>query len=132
MIGEKRIADLEARLDELTKRFQTPTSAPNMVPLTSQESLILVDIIKELRRAEKIHPRWPRDPFHAATVLGEEVGELLKAILERTYHPPDVNEEDLEEAIMCEATQVAAMAIRFIVNMRIYQYLPAEQVDPSG
>lgn len=41
----------------------------------------------EMARAVAKFPTWPTDPFHALAVLGEEFGELTKAVLQHTYEP---------------------------------------------
>lgn len=66
----------------------------------------------EIERALLKHPVWPTDPFRAASVLVEEVGELVKAI----------NEGDVVGA-NAEAAQVVATAIRFYQNRRNYKYV---------
>ena len=83
-------------------------------------------IAEEVERASRIHPRWPKDPIHAMAVLGEEYGELNKAILQYIYEPhKEVTLEDIEE----EAIQTAAMAIRFLVNLDRYDFKKGEQVQ---
>lgn len=44
----------------------------------------------ELARAVDKFPTWPTDPLHALAVLGEEFGELTKAMLQHATAPtPD-------------------------------------------
>lgn len=45
--------------------------------MTNQDVIDL--ILKELERAESIHPVWPSDPVHAQSNLTEEAGEALRA-----------------------------------------------------
>lgn len=80
----------------------------------------------EVVRATQQHPRWPKDPIHAMAVLGEEYGELNKALLQHIYEPhKEVTREDIEE----EAVQTAAMALRFLANLDNYEFKKAEQLQ---
>lgn len=80
--------------------------------LFSVRTPILSDILKEIERAEAMHPNWPNDPIHGAAIVGEECGELIKAAIDFNYH-------DYPEACMeTEAIQVAATAIRFLAHVR--------------
>lgn len=88
------------------------------------QTAIIDAVVEELEKAKQKFPQWPTDPIHAATVVGEEAGELLKACLQICYEPnKKVTHSDLIE----EATQVAAMAIRFIENLHQYDIKPGEQ-----
>lgn len=74
-----------------------------------REQGVFDDIFCELRRAETKHPGWPSDPVHAAAVVAEESGELVKAAMEYYF-------EDKAPSLMYnEAVETAAMAIRFLV-----------------
>lgn len=75
---------------------------------------------KELSAAKAKFPTWPIDPIHALAILGEEFGELTKAVVEATYEPWKANSED----VLKEAVQTAAMAIRFIEGMGGYVFSP--------
>lgn len=78
----------------------------------------LEDITKELYRAIELFPEWPTDPLHAVSIIGEEFGELTQAVLDMTYAPHKVCVNDIKE----EAIQTAAMAIRFYINLKHYEY----------
>lgn len=80
-------------------------------------------IFKEMDRAVTKFPTWPTDPLHALAVLGEEFGELTKEVLQMTYEPHKTNLDKIEE----EATQTAAMALRFWLSLKEYQYKQQEQ-----
>ena len=69
------------------------------------------DVFAELRRAEEKHPRWPDDPFRALAIITEEVGELAQAIMQRQYEGGSCS------LVEDEATQVAAMGLRFFKNL---------------
>lgn len=82
------------------------------------------EIAAELDRAVSKFPTWPTDPLHALAVLGEEFGELTKAMLQRTYEPhKGVTLEDIRE----EAIQTAAMAIRLVHSLGFYVYTAGPQ-----
>lgn len=83
----------------------------------------------ELARAVEKFPTWPTDPFHALAVLGEEFGELTKAVLQHTYEPhKGVTAEDIRD----EAIQTAAMALRLAMSLPCYQYRKAPQHSQGG
>jgi NTP pyrophosphatase (non-canonical NTP hydrolase) len=48
---------------------------------------VIDQITAEVARATVKFPTWPTDPLHALAVLGEEYGELTKAMLQLTYEP---------------------------------------------
>lgn len=84
-------------------------------------------ILGEVKRAMTRYPEWPTDPLHALAILGEEYGELTKAVLEFTYEPHKTTEAELRN----EALQTAAMALRFLLSLDKYVYAPSEQ-HPQG
>jgi len=75
-------------------------------------------VLAELELATRKFPTWPTDPLHALGVFGEEYGELNKAVLQCTYEP---NKSGLDE-VRTEATQAAAMALRFLMSLDSYVY----------
>ena len=78
-------------------------------------------IQKELARAKVKFPWWPVDPIHAAAIVNEEAGELTQAALQFTY------EKGPYIAMLDEAVQVAAMAIRFIENIMEYREVKSKR-----
>ena len=80
---------------------------------------IFDDITEELKKAMLKFPECPVDPLHAVAIIGEEFGELTKAILQRTYEPEEYVTID---EIYGEAIQVSAMVARFLLNMEQYRY----------
>ena len=81
-------------------------------------------VLAELARATAKFPTWPTDPLHALAVLGEEFGELTKAMLQFTYEPhKKVTRQDIRE----EAIQTAAMALRLAMSLPLYDYAPGPQ-----
>lgn len=65
-------------------------------------------ILNALAEAQEKFPSWPNDPFHAAAILNEEVGELNKALLDFTYKGATIDDA------ITEAAQTGAMAIRML------------------
>lgn len=82
------------------------------------------EVLDEVARATMKFPMWPTDPLHALAVLGEEFGELTKAMLQYTYEPKKgVTQQD----IRMEAIQTAAMALRLAMSLPKYEYQRAPQ-----
>jgi len=84
---------------------------------------IIDEVLNEVGRATKKFPTWPTDPLHAFAVLGEEVGELQKAILQTVYEPHKSTKDDVRK----EAIQTAAMALRFLLSLETYEYSKCKQ-----
>jgi hypothetical protein len=86
-------------------------------------------VVEEIQRAEAKFPTWPDDPLHAVAIIGEEFGELQKAVLERAYESSSSEPEKrvLKCEILDEAVQVAAMALRFIMSMDKYSWAPSNK-----
>mgnify|MGYP001251286183 FL=1 len=70
----------------------------------------------ELQRAKKEHPNWPDHVVAQAAIVSEEAGELLKEALQMKYEKTDAATSI--EAMKQEAIQTAAMAIRFLENLK--------------
>ena len=81
------------------------------------------EVMAEVERAMRKFPTWPTDPLHALAVLGEEFGELTKDVLQFTYEPHKTSRENVRK----EAIQTAAMALRFVSSLDVYQYCPCDQ-----
>ena len=75
-------------------------------------------IMAEMARAIAKFPSWPTDVLHAASIVGEESGELTKAALQAVYEPHKSSPGD----VRAEAIQTAAMAIRFLMSIDRYDY----------
>lgn len=89
---------------------------------------IAAEILAEVDRATVKFPTWPTDPLHALAVLGEEFGELTKAMLQFTYEPHKTNRQE----IRAEAIQTAAMALRVAMSLGLYDYAPSLQHKQGG
>lgn len=84
---------------------------------------VVDQVVAEVGRATRKFPTWPTDPLHALAVLGEEYGELNKAMLQLTYEPHKTSAADVRE----EAIQTAAMALRLVMSLDRYEYRHCEQ-----
>jgi len=74
----------------------------------------LPDVFTELNNAKRKFPKWPKDCIHAAAVVAEESGELVRAALQFTYETDLQRPRQQHEKMKREAIQVAAMALRFL------------------
>ena len=89
---------------------------------------ITAEILDEVKRATRKFPEWPTDPLHALAVLGEEYGELNKAVLQLTYEPEKFTTHSAgKRQVREEALQTAAMAVRFLMSLDRYDYAETEQ-----
>lgn len=88
---------------------------------------VIEQITAEVARATLKFPTWPTDPLHALAVLGEEYGELTKAMLQLTYEPHKTTAEE----VRMEAIQTAAMALRLAMSLECYHYTPCHQHSQS-
>lgn len=86
---------------------------------------VIEEVQAEMQRAVAKFPTWPTDPLHALAVLGEEYGELNKAMLQHTYEPHKPG--GTLEAVREEAIQTAAMALRLAMSLDSYEYRRCEQ-----
>lgn len=79
--------------------------------LPADVKVIVGVICKELKKAMDKHNHWPtQDVIHAAAIVGEESGELIRAALQYQY------EGGTSDEVSKEAIQTGAMAIRFLLN----------------
>ena len=79
----------------------------------ANDSIQLIDVIfvqleAELSRARAMFPWWPKDLVHAAVIVAEEAGEVLKAANEIRWQHKSTNKEDLRKEII----QTMAMCVR--------------------
>lgn len=62
----------------------------------------------EVAEARLMFPWWPKDIVHAAAIVAEEAGEVLKAANEIRWQHKSTNQEDLKKEII----QTIAMCVR--------------------
>lgn len=74
-------------------------------------------IMHELVAAEKKHPGWPDDNIHRAAILAEEAGECVKEAINYEYGNNPLDRDRAYHAMIKEAAQTGAMAIRLLRNM---------------
>ncbi len=81
------------------------------------------DILTEFHAATANFPQWPTDPLHALAIVQEEVGEVQKEVLQLTYEPHKSDREKVKK----EAIQMAAMSLRFLLSLDVYEYVAGDQ-----
>ena len=81
----------------------------------------------QMAAAKAKFPTWPTDPLHALAVLGEEFGELTKAIVQLIYEP---RKSSLDH-VRTEAAQTAAMALRFLESLDEYDFARSKQHEQT-
>lgn len=119
----------EIDFEELKEAQRLVISLLNAPPADSEYRRGLEsEVIAEVEKAVAKFPTWPTDPLHALAVLGEEFGELTKAVLQFTYEPHKTNANDIH----MEAVQTAAMALRFLKSLDAYQYERCEQHEQGA
>lgn len=89
---------------------------------------VINEVLLEVSNATYKFPTWPTDPIHALAVLGEEYGELNKAVLQGVYEPHKNKPDDIRN----EAIQTAAMALRFLISMDEYKFKEGKQHQQSN
>lgn len=96
-------------------------------PLVTPLDVVLFEIKQELSAAIAKFPHWPVDPFHAVSVLGEEYGELVRAVNQEAY---EHHKQD-RGAVRIEAIQTAAMCLRFLLAMNEYKWHRSQRVEQA-
>lgn len=79
--------------------------------LPIEKKRVLLEVARELERAENKHPNWPKDQVYAAAIVAEENGELGRACVQY------VMENGALQPIRDEAIETAAMGIRLVLNL---------------
>ena len=83
--------------------------------LSTSDLEAMVAVFDELYRARELHPAWPRDAIHAAAIVAEESGELIRAAINREYGR-GLDRAACDSEMRKEAIHTAATAIRFLVG----------------
>lgn len=79
------------------------------------------DILSALSEALTRYPTWPTDPLHAVSLVVEEVGETVQAVLNAVFHHGDVSN------VRKEMIHTAVTALRFLACENQYVYKGSEQ-----
>lgn len=111
-------------LDDHKRHWRRAYAAPPAAAVPEGYAAALA----EVERATRKFPTWPTDPLHALAVLGEEFGELTKAVLQTVYEPHKVEPGELRT----EAIQTAAMALRFLASLEAYRFERSEQHEQAA
>lgn len=93
---------------------------------TSIPEHILTAVLEEVERAKAKFPQWPTDPIHAAAIVSEESGELIRAAVMHTY------EGGSELECYKEAVQTAVVALRFMEGVALNHYLRRKKWEVPG
>jgi hypothetical protein len=88
-------------------------TVPENLTLDARAKAIVNEVLDELERAITLYPLYPSDVVHAAAIVSEEAGELVRAANNVYYADSVGNREDLHR----EAVQTAAMAVRFLMEI---------------
>ena len=127
---------VDFKLDDLTADERAAYEAERLCALRDLREVrrethldvLVAEVLAEVRRAQAKFPTWPTDPLHALAVLGEEFGELSKAMLQLTYEPHKSSHEEVRS----EAVQTAAMALRLLASLDRYAYVRGAQHLQDG
>jgi len=92
--------------------------------LTGEQHLLSL-IVREFLNATRKHPTWPRDAVHAAAIVAKEMGELHQAAFDFAYR-----RYPTKDRMAKEARQLAAMAVRFHLNLERLE-LPNDEPCPG-
>lgn len=72
---------------------------------------IVYQILAELDRAYRVHPKFPSDPIHQVSIMMEEAGEAVQAANDLGFARGDIKH------VKEELVQTAAMCIRVLLNI---------------
>lgn len=95
--------------------------------MSNKLMVIFNDIANELENATRKFPEWPTRVIDAGNVVSEEAGELAKACLQVTYE----KDKETMEGVRMEAIQTAAMCIRFLESIDLYDTRPGSRHKQS-
>lgn len=78
---------------------------------------IIKAILREVNRAENLHPVWPRDIIHQIGIVCEESGEALRAANQYMYEEGPLSE------LQNELCQTAATCIRMLDKLNKGEFI---------
>lgn len=91
---------------------------------------IQTEIDAEMARAVAKFPMWPTDMYHAFAIVGEEIGEVFKDIVQYHYEP---HKNKSPETIRAECLQSMCMLMRFVAALDSGHYqMPACTQAPQS
>lgn len=93
---------------------------------TMSEEAAFEVIRQELRKAQSKHPEWPASPTHAAAIVCEESGELIREALHLEHE--GIGDED---RYLKEAIQTAAVCVRLLMNKRDTDMTAGKASEPT-
>lgn len=74
---------------------------------------LIIDIIKEIARAESKHPNWPADYVYGMSIVGEEYGEAMREAVKIEMNEPGASEDNLR----MELIHTAGTCLRMLKNL---------------
>lgn len=117
----KKISDIAGKLWDINQKELGRLKSE--LKESKKEGVDFSCVFNELEKAMTKFSTWPTDPIHALAVLGEEFGELTKEVLQLTYEP----HKSSKELVKKEAIQCAAMSLRFVFSLDLYEYKTSSQ-----
>ena len=81
-----------------------------------KHKLITRHIFDELKAAKVKHPDYLKDLIHAAAIIAEETGELVRAAIDFEYSNLLYKKSQIKK-VKDEAIQTAAMCVRLLENL---------------
>lgn len=82
------------------------------------QSDIISEVMKELKRAKRLHPNFPKHIAARAGILCEEAGEVMKEALEIKYETgKNGGYSEQKRRLRKETIQTAAMAMRLLETL---------------
>jgi hypothetical protein len=117
---------LDVSYEEMRRINQLLEPAIAVSDTSASVSSVMDDVEDELMKAMDKFPQWPSDMVHGAAVVAEEAGELVKACLEFSYEPQKHHDNLLR--VRKEAIQTAAMAVRFLMNLKSMKNKPSQML----
>lgn len=80
----------------------------------------MIEIFKELKKAKKDNPRWPKHLTGQTGMVVQDAGALMQASITTKYRSrlAGKSKEELRADIRQKAVQTAVAAIRFLENFK--------------
>lgn len=75
---------------------------------------LIDDVLNEVNRAERKHPKWPDNVAYGILIVGEEYGEAMREAVKIQMNEADANKENLR----MELVHTAATCLRMLKNLQ--------------